>query len=153
MSVFSLGSYDFLGQRTATRVIPVFGTEFHRIDARYDRSLSQGGKLRLAVGAGIDRSRLPDDRFVRDRSFGARSELNLQLTPDALLRFGTDVTLDSYDVQIDTTELSSSAARAAGLFPTRTDLASGLRADLVRVQRAEGVPVVRQVWRAGRRVA
>jgi TonB family protein len=55
LSVLSLGSYDFLGERTATRVIPLFGTEFHRLDARYDRTLSQTGKLRLALSAGLDR--------------------------------------------------------------------------------------------------
>ncbi len=43
-------------------------------------------------------------------------------------------------------------ARAAG-FADRGEIAEGLRADLVRV-RAEGpVPVVRAVWREGRRVA
>lgn len=131
LSVLSFGSYDFLGQRTATRVLPLFGTEFHRVDARYDRALSPNGKLRLALSAGLDRSQLPDDRYVRDRSLGARSEVSVQLTPDVLARFGTDVMLDEYDVQIDTTELGPSAARAASLFPTRTDLASGVRADLV----------------------
>jgi len=130
-SVFSFGSYDFLGERTATRVLTLFGTEFHGVDARYDRTLSADGKLRLAVSAGLERSRLPDDRFVRDRTLGARSEVSLRLTPEALLRFGSDVRVDSYDVQINTTELGPAAARAAGLFPTRTDLASGLRADLV----------------------
>jgi len=131
VSVFSFGSYDFLGQRTATRVLTLFGTEFHRLDARYDRALSRNGKLRLAVTAGLDRSQLPDDRFVRDRSLGARSEINLALTPEALLRFGSDVVVDGYDVQINTAELGPAATRAAGLFPTRTDFASGLRADLV----------------------
>ena len=130
-SVFSFGSYDFLGERTASRTITLFGTEFHRVDARYDRTLSANGKLRLAVSAGLDRSQLPDDRFVRNRSLGARSEMSLRLTPDALLRFGTDVALDSYDVQINTTEFGPAAARAASLFPTRSDLASGVRADLV----------------------
>ena len=51
LSVFSFGSYDFLGQRTASRVLTVFGTEFHRIDARYDHTLGQDGNLRLAVTA------------------------------------------------------------------------------------------------------
>jgi alpha-D-ribose 1-methylphosphonate 5-triphosphate diphosphatase len=43
-------------------------------------------------------------------------------------------------------------ARMAGL-PDRGRLAPGLRADLVRVRVHEGLPVVRQVWRAGERVA
>ena len=131
LSVFSFGSYDFLGQRTPTRVLTLFGTEFHRLDARYDRTLSPDGKLRLAVSAGLDRSRLPDDRFVRDRSLGVRAEVSLRVAADAVLRFGSDVRADAYDVQFDTTELGPAAASAAGLFPTRTDLASGLRADLV----------------------
>ena len=131
VSVFSFGSYDFLGERTATRVLTLFGTEFHRIDARYDRTLPRDGKLRLAVTTGIERSQLPDDRYVRDRSLGARSEVSLRLTPDAFLRFGSDVVLDTYDVQINTTELGPAAIRATGLFPSRTDLASGIRADVV----------------------
>jgi alpha-D-ribose 1-methylphosphonate 5-triphosphate diphosphatase len=43
-------------------------------------------------------------------------------------------------------------ARLAGL-PDRGRLAPGLRADLVRVRLFEGLPVVREVWRAGERVA
>jgi alpha-D-ribose 1-methylphosphonate 5-triphosphate diphosphatase len=43
-------------------------------------------------------------------------------------------------------------ARMAGL-PDRGRLAPDLRADLVRVRVHEGLPVIRQVWRAGERVA
>jgi alpha-D-ribose 1-methylphosphonate 5-triphosphate diphosphatase len=43
-------------------------------------------------------------------------------------------------------------ARMAGL-PDRGKLAAGLRADLVRVRVHQGLPVVRQVWRGGERVA
>jgi alpha-D-ribose 1-methylphosphonate 5-triphosphate diphosphatase len=39
----------------------------------------------------------------------------------------------------------------AGLHD-RGRVASGLRADLVRVRDHEGTPVVRQVWRTGERV-
>ncbi len=42
-------------------------------------------------------------------------------------------------------------AAAAG-FVDRGEIASGKRADLVRVSRHDGVPVVRTVWREGRRV-
>jgi len=145
LSVFSFGSYDFLGERTPTRVITLFGTQFHRVDARYDRTLSADSKLRLAVTAGLDRSQLPDDRFVRDRSLAVRSEISSRLTPEALLRFGTDVTLDTYDVQIDTADLGPAAARVAGLFPTRSDLAGGMRADLVLspTSRFQMIPGVR----------
>jgi alpha-D-ribose 1-methylphosphonate 5-triphosphate diphosphatase len=48
--------------------------------------------------------------------------------------------------------VTTNPARATGLTD-RGALQAGLRADLVRVQRADGVPVVREVWRAGLRVA
>jgi alpha-D-ribose 1-methylphosphonate 5-triphosphate diphosphatase len=43
-------------------------------------------------------------------------------------------------------------ARMAGL-DDRGRLEPGQRADLVRVRLHDGLPVVRQVWRAGERVA
>jgi TonB family protein len=144
IGLFAFGSYDYLGERTATQTLTLFGTEFHRVDLRYDHDLSQDGKLRVAVTGGEDLSRLPDDRFVRDRLLGTRSEMSFRVSPDALLRFGSDVQLDAYDVQFNTSGLGPAAARAAGLFPTRTDLASGTRADLVlslgdRLQVTSGV--------------
>ncbi len=48
--------------------------------------------------------------------------------------------------------VTANPARATGLTD-RGALVPGLRADLVRVQLAEGVPVVREVWRTGRRVS
>jgi alpha-D-ribose 1-methylphosphonate 5-triphosphate diphosphatase len=48
--------------------------------------------------------------------------------------------------------VSANPARAGGLGDRGT-IAAGLRADLIRVRLADGVPVVRGVWREGRRVA
>jgi alpha-D-ribose 1-methylphosphonate 5-triphosphate diphosphatase len=48
--------------------------------------------------------------------------------------------------------VSQSPARLAGLAD-RGSLVAGQRADIVRVRLHEGLPVVRQVWRAGERVA
>ncbi len=48
--------------------------------------------------------------------------------------------------------VSANPARMAGLAD-RGRIAPGMRADLVRVRVHEGLPVVRQVWRAGERVA
>ncbi|WP_375408288.1 alpha-D-ribose 1-methylphosphonate 5-triphosphate diphosphatase [uncultured Methylobacterium sp.] len=47
--------------------------------------------------------------------------------------------------------ITANPAHATGL-DDRGRIAPGLRADLVRVRMAQGVPVVRQVWRAGERV-
>ena len=48
--------------------------------------------------------------------------------------------------------VTDAPARMARL-DDRGRIAPGLRADLVRVRAHEGLPVVRQVWRAGERVA
>ena len=48
--------------------------------------------------------------------------------------------------------VTSTPARTVGL-DDRGRIATGLRADLVRVQRDTGVPVARATWREGRRVA
>jgi len=48
--------------------------------------------------------------------------------------------------------VTKTAAEAVGLGD-RGEIAAGKRADLIRVHVAKGIPVVRTVWRAGRRVA
>lgn len=48
--------------------------------------------------------------------------------------------------------VSSTPARALG-FDDRGEIAVGKRADLVRARQANGLPVVRQVWRAAARIA
>jgi len=131
IGVFSFGSYDYLAQYTPTQTLTLFGTEFHRIDLRYDRRLDEDGTLRLAVTGGLDRSRVPGDRYVRDRNLGVRSEMQYRLSPKALLRAGTDAQLDVYDVELNTNELQASAASAATLFSSRPDVAFGARADVV----------------------
>ena len=131
IGVFAFGSYDYLGQVTPTQTLALFGTEFHRVDLRYDRRLDQNGTVRVAVTGGIDRSRAPGDRMLRDRILGVRSDLKYQLSPTILLRAGMDAQLDNYDVELGTTDLSPSQLGAAALFPSRADIALGQRADLV----------------------
>jgi alpha-D-ribose 1-methylphosphonate 5-triphosphate diphosphatase len=48
--------------------------------------------------------------------------------------------------------VTKTPAEAVGLND-RGEIAVGKRADLVRLRVAEAVPVVRSVWRTGRRVA
>src|SRR5262249_20127374 len=105
VGLFAFGSYDYLGQKTADSTVTLFGTEFHRLDLRYDRRLGDDGSARLAVTGGIDLSRLPQDRFLRDRLGGVRSEIEYHLSPGALLRAGTDVQVDSYDVELNAADL------------------------------------------------
>lgn len=132
IGVFGFGSYDYLGQQTPTgETITIFGTEFHRVDVRYDKKLGDKGNFRLAVTPGFDRSRAQEDRYVRDRVLGARSEWTYEINPRVLFRAGTDLQMDSYDIQIVSGTLAPSVARVASFFPSRTDLAFGTRADAV----------------------
>jgi alpha-D-ribose 1-methylphosphonate 5-triphosphate diphosphatase len=48
--------------------------------------------------------------------------------------------------------VSKTPAEAVGL-DDRGEITSGKRADMIRVRTAGDVPIVRSVWRAGRRVA
>jgi hypothetical protein len=131
LSAFVFGSYDFLGQKSAGSTLTLFGTEFHRVDLRHDHALTRGGNLRTAFTLGIDRSETQEGRFVRSRSAGARSELDLPLSTKVRLRAGTQLTLARYDIELGPSDLSSTVTRIASLFPARTDTAAGVRADLV----------------------
>ena len=131
IGVFWFGSYDYLGQRTATQNITLFGAEFHRVDLRYDHKLGDRGNFRAAVTGGLDTSKASDNRAVRDRMLGTRTDWTYQADPNILVRAGTDLQLDKYDVQIASGVLSPSLAKIANLFPSRTDLAFGARADAV----------------------
>lgn len=132
VELFSFGSYDYVGERTPTETLTLFGTEFHRVDLRHDHRFSSRGKLRSALTVGLDRSRVQaSDRKVRERIAGARSELEYRLSPAALFRAGTDFTLETYDIELGASDLSPTAQRIAESFPSRTDLAVTGRADVV----------------------
>ncbi|WP_424993313.1 alpha-D-ribose 1-methylphosphonate 5-triphosphate diphosphatase [Oceaniradius stylonematis] len=60
--------------------------------------------------------------------------------------------IDHIDLPDAIAMVTANPARQVGL-EDRGRLAPGLRADLVRVGRQDTIPVVRQVWREGRRVA
>jgi alpha-D-ribose 1-methylphosphonate 5-triphosphate diphosphatase len=60
--------------------------------------------------------------------------------------------IDDLDLPAAIRLVTSTPARTVGL-DDRGSLAAGKRADMVRVRRETGVPVVRSVWRQGERVA
>lgn len=130
-SVFAFGSYDFLGQKTATETLTLFGTQFHRVDTRYDRRLSSHSSVRVAVTGGFDRSVVQEGRFVVDTVLGTRVEYTNRLRDDVLLRAGADMMTDRYTVGAVPGTLSPSVQRITALFPSRSDLVTGARADVV----------------------
>ena len=58
----------------------------------------------------------------------------------------------SIDLAAAVRTVTKTPAEAVGLAD-RGEIAVGKRADLIRVHVARGIPVVRSVWRQGRRVA
>ncbi len=147
ISVFAMGSYDFLGQTIegVDEPLTLFGAEFHRLDFRYDHRIGNRGRLRSAFTLGIDKSRISQDRNTRDRLIGTRTDLEYRLSPEALLRAGSDAQIDSYDVQTGLPDLGPAAQSLLSLFPSRADLVMGARADVVFTpsSRFEVVPGIR----------
>lgn len=84
---------------------------------------------------------------------GVLDALSSDYVPSSLLQAAWKLHADldmSLPAAVDVVSLD--AARACGLHD-RGRIAPGLRADLVRVREVAGCPVVREVWRQGRRVA
>ena len=132
VGVFAFGADDFLGQKLPDGTTQtLFGTQFHRVDVRYDHSLDGAGTMRTAVTLGQDVTDVGDGQSVRDRLVGARTELTERLSPTVLLRAGVDAQSDSYDVVFNAATLGPGTAAYAGYFPSRTDLAAGMRGDVV----------------------
>ena len=114
------------------RTLTLFGTEFHRVDLRYDHRLGSRGTLRTAFTLGLDRSLLQDRSAPCAIASPARApSSSIASRRSVLVRAGTDLQLDRYDVELGSNDLSPSAARVAEFFPSRTDLAFGARADMV----------------------
>ncbi len=91
------------------------------------------------------------EELARD---GLLDVLSSDYVPASLLMaaFSLPERVDSITLPEAIATVTANPARATGL-DDRGRIAPRLRADLVRVRLAEGVPVVRQVWRQGRRVA
>jgi hypothetical protein len=131
LGIFAFGSYDYAAQDTETQEqLTLFETQFHRLDLRYDRILPRG-KLRTAFTLGRDSSTVQQNRDVQSSLLGARTELEHRVSDQVLLRAGTDLAIDRYEVDLGTQDLSPSAERIADLFATRNDLALGVRGDAV----------------------
>ncbi len=133
VTAFSFGSYDLVGQTKNHILDVVFGSEFYRLDLRYDHRFGGSSTLRTDVILGWDQTRIADQRNSRDKMIGLRSELHHMLGEHALLRAGMDATLDGYTADNRTYEdpEDTDTLRFNAMFPPRTDVALGVFADLV----------------------
>jgi TonB family protein len=138
LTLFSFGAFDYLGEkRDDGRVKTLFSTEFHRFDLRWDHLAGKQTELRLAATLGMDRTRGEEGEFfVRDRMTSFRSELRHRASKQALVRGGTDVAFDHFDLQLrpahpDDPGDDDDRALIEELFPARTDVAIGTWCDVV----------------------
>jgi TonB family protein len=133
VTAFAFGSYDLLGQEQAGGLRVLFGTEFYRLDLRYDHFYGADNRIRIAVTGGYDNTHLDFQTNTRDEMLGLRTELTHHLGPRALLRGGADVVLDHYSIAaptyVDPDDPNIKAFNT--FFPPRNDVAAGGWADVV----------------------
>jgi TonB family protein len=142
LTAFAFGSYDLLGLNTPAGLRILFGSEFYRLDLRYDRDFGGEDRFRYAVTLGWDQTRIDVQRNARDRMLGTRAELVRRLSPGALLRTGADATVNAYDADTSSyTDPDSPIVQSFNAtFPPRTDLALGAWLDLP-LQLTRGIEV------------
>lgn len=158
LTAFVFGSFDELDQRDVTAqdeqgnataygpFYPLFRTEFHRADLRWDHAVT-GGNLRTALTLGIDDSLagggFGDTTRVQAESIQLRTELDRELTKNVRLRTGADVLLYHYDYS--ETQNSDLGGPVTYDYPARNDVIFGGYADVVwRIHpRVEIVPGLR----------
>jgi len=132
LTLFTFGAYDLLAQTTNDIATIVFGSEFYRVDARYDASLPDDGRLRWATTWGFDQTRVADQRNARDLLGGTRVELAQPLVQGVTLRSGIDLLFDDYEADNATYGDAEDPDVAAynRLFPSRTDATAGAWAEV-----------------------
>lgn len=133
VTAFAFGSYDLLGEKQPQGLRVLFGTEFYRLDTRYDHFYGDDNRVRFAFTLGYDRTRLDVDRNAQDKMLGARVEVTHHLSSKMLLRTGVDGTLDAYQTDHPTyvDPEDPNEALLASLFTSRSDYAFGVYGDVV----------------------
>jgi hypothetical protein len=124
LSLFAFGALDYVDAGTED----IGGTSFHRIDLRLDHDFSSRTEARLAGTWGFDQT-LSDVGSVSDRMLAARGHVEHRADASVTLRTGFDVASDRY--QLDIEPAASEKIVYETLFPTRTDLALGLYAEML----------------------
>ncbi|AKT41080.1 TonB-dependent receptor plug domain-containing protein [Chondromyces crocatus] len=133
LTLFAFGSYDLLAQELNGIETVIFGSEFYRVDGRYDVRLPNEGRLRWAATWGFDQTRIADQRNARDLLGGTRVELNQPINENLTVRSGFDVLFDGYKADQATygDREDPDVAAYNRLFPSRTDAVATLWADAV----------------------
>jgi len=133
VTLFTFGAFDLIGETRGGTLNVLFGSEFYRLDTRYDRRLGPSSHLRAAVTLGYDRTKIPGEpRTASSTQVRGRVETTHQLAPNSVLRAGGDITLEAYraDVQPYSDPDDPNTQRFNSLFPPRNDLTFGAYTDL-----------------------
>jgi TonB family protein len=175
IGVFAFGSHDYLGAASTSNgqtgpVVEQLGSDFHRVDLRYDRAL-EGGRLRIAAtlgydsqgGAGMDAggsnasaggggmgnpqspsTQTPVITTVTNLSVATRLEVDKKLSSTVRVRGGADAQVDHYGFAQGQASVDNPAVPSSA-DPPPTNITWGAHADVVwRVSpRVEIVPGVR----------
>jgi len=134
LTVFTFGAYDLIGEKRGGALNVLFGSEFYRLDTRYDRELGPSSKLRSAVTLGFDRTKIPGEpRTARNTQAQARVEASHTLSPITELRGGADILFEAYraDAQPYVDPDAPPTQQFATLFPPRDDVTLGVWTDAV----------------------
>ena len=168
LSLLAFGAWDYLAMLTendrgALEREVLLDTDFHRLDLRYDRDFTSGGRLQAALTLGLDRSRDVGVESASDFRINGRVAVSRPMGGGkALLRGGLDVMVDRYDIvhnppTCDESTPPGTACEPAEdgvgqlneafreLFPSRWDAAIGAWADALVVldERSTITPGVR----------
>ena len=175
IGVFAFGSHDYLGAASTSNgqtgsVVEQLGSDFHRVDLRYDRALD-GGHLRIAAtlgydlqgGAGMDAGssstsgggggmgnaqspspQTPVITTVTNLSAATRLEVDKKLSATVRVRGGADAQVDHYGFAQGQASVDNPAVPSSA-DPPPTNITWGAHADVVwRISpRVEIVPGVR----------
>jgi hypothetical protein len=133
VSLFAFGAYDYLSSTELDIETVLFGSEFYRVDGRYDVFFRGGGKMRAAATWGFDQTRVADGRNTRDMMVGTRLTIEKPLTETLEVRSGFDVQHDMYGADARTYADPDDPAtqRYNTLFPPRIDGSVGVWTDFV----------------------
>ncbi len=147
VTVTSFGAFDLVAQTTEGIRNVLFGTEFYRLDSRWEHDFSPRTKAKVSASFGFDQTRVPAQPRNSQNTLGnLRTELVHVVSDDLRVRVGADALLERFTV--DARQFSDpddpTTQRFNALFPARVDLSAGLRGDLVmRIGRLEVTPGVR----------
>jgi TonB family protein len=144
LTLFGFGAYDlFLVEEPPDEPGETepsetgISTQFHRADLRWDHEFGPDTRARTAATFGWERSGSEATSDVEigsvDRLLAGRFELEHRMSDDALFRAGADVTVDDVVASFSQRTLDSDGdeEELSRTLPTRTDIATGLRGDVI----------------------